>query len=143
MNRFTDTNRKLRISGLFLCVSLFVGAQTISEIEEMKISSLDSGHNKIASQVKGNDSEYDWFFNNLFVFYKKFVSSQDASSCSFTPSCSEYALIAIKQEGIMEGFVNFWDRFSRCNAMSPEDYPVDSRQKLLIDPVRNWRYEEK
>jgi len=119
-----------------------MGAQTVSEIEEMKTSSQDFGRPKISTQIEGNDSEYDWFFNNLFVFYKKFISSQDASSCSFTPSCSEYALMAIKKEGMLEGFINFWDRFSRCNAMSPEDYPVDTRQKLLIDPVRNWRYEE-
>jgi hypothetical protein len=38
-------------------------------------------------------------FSGLFLFYKSFVSSQDAQSCSFTPSCSVYALEAVKNQG--------------------------------------------
>ena len=77
---------------------------------------------------------------NLFVGYKRFLSSQDVSGCSFTPSCSVYALQALQHQGVVIGAVNFFDRFARCNALSPEHYEKDYQQRLLIDPLRNVKY---
>ena len=71
----------------------------------------------------------------LFRVYKSFFSSQDYSSCSFTPSCSEYALEAIGKKGFLLGSIIFFDRFSRCNALSPEKYEVDPEKHLLYDPL--------
>ncbi len=85
--------------------------------------------------AQGNTSDLQFVLSGLFLFYKEFVSSQDASSCSFTPSCSEYALIAIKKQGFVVGSMNFFDRFSRCNSLSPEHYHRHPQTHLLDDPV--------
>jgi putative membrane protein insertion efficiency factor len=73
--------------------------------------------------------------------YKNFISSQDASTCTFTPSCSEYAILAIKKQGVIPGMINFFDRFSRCNGLSPENYSIDLKKGVLIDPPRDFKYE--
>ena len=88
-------------------------------------------------------NEVDFLFSNLFLFYKNFISSQDASTCSFTPSCSEYAILAIKKQGLITGIINFFDRFSRCNGCNNSYYIRDKKTGLLIDPVRNLHYEKK
>ncbi len=140
MIRFININTCLISLILFNVIS---SAQTPEELNELKRKSTSKIESKYIQSAKQYNSEYQLFFGNMFLFYKKYVSSQDASSCSFTPSCSEYALMAIKKQGIFEGIVNFWDRFSRCNGMSPEYYPLDNVHKVLIDPVRDWHYNEK
>ncbi len=95
----------------------------------------DYGHAYYWQYAKDNTNELQLVFSGLFLFYKEFVSSQDASSCSFTPSCSEYALLAIKKQGFVIGSINFFDRFSRCNGLSPEHYHRHPKTHLLNDPV--------
>jgi uncharacterized protein len=86
------------------------------------------------------ENEYQLVFSGLFLFYKNYISSQDASQCTFSPSCSVYAIQAIQKEGIIMGVVNFFDRFSRCNGLSPEQYPYEPRQNLLLDPVTDFHF---
>ncbi|RUA32170.1 MAG: membrane protein insertion efficiency factor YidD [Bacteroidetes bacterium] len=86
--------------------------------------------------VHENTNEVQFLFSGLFLFYKSFISSQDAQSCSFTPSCSVYALQAVKKQGVFKGMLNGFDRLSRCNSLSPEKYDVDPKTKLLIDPLQ-------
>jgi uncharacterized protein len=118
-------------------------AQTTAELNALKMGIPHVYTSTYIDSVVTYNSEYDWLFSHLFVFYKKYISSQDASSCSFTPSCSEYAIMAVKKQGVLVGLLNFWDRFSRCNGMSPENYNIDHKLRLLIDPVRDWHYVEK
>ncbi len=87
-------------------------------------------------------NEIEFIFTRLFLLYKSFISSQDASSCTFTPSCSEYAMMAINKQGVIFGIINFFDRFSRCNGLSPENYMTDPEKRVLIDPPRDFKYEE-
>jgi len=70
-----------------------------------------------------------------FVFYKTFISSQDAVSCTFYPTCSVYALNSIKLNGFL-GILDAIDRLSRCNGLSPENYPIHESTHRLYDPVR-------
>lgn len=83
-----------------------------------------------------NTGEIQIILSGLFLFYKEFISSQDIGSCSFTPSCSEYALLAIKRQGVIMGGVNFFDRFSRCHGLSPQHYSRHPKTHLLDDPIR-------
>jgi len=73
----------------------------------------------------------------LFWVYKNFVSTQDISRCSFTPSCSEYMRDAILIQGPVFGFLNGLDRLMRCNGLSPEKYIMDTEKMRLWDPVHN------
>jgi hypothetical protein len=47
-------------------------------------------------------------------------------SCRFTPSCSQYALVAIEKHGLLRGMLMGTTRVLRCNPFS----------KGGFDPVR-------
>jgi putative component of membrane protein insertase Oxa1/YidC/SpoIIIJ protein YidD len=83
--------------------------------------------------AKGSTNELDATFSALFLFYKYAISSQDFNKCSFTPSCSEYGIMAVKKYGAMKGMLATIDRLNRCNGMSPENYVIDREQLKLID----------
>lgn len=72
----------------------------------------------------------------MFYLYKMFVSSQDAQSCMFKPSCSEYAFHSMKKHGLVLGVIDFWDRFSRCNPFSRQNYEYDAVNNIFLDPVQ-------
>ena len=74
-------------------------------------------------------------FSSMFYFYKKYISSQDASHCMFTPSCSEYGLDAIKKKGMIMGLIDGFDRLSRCNGLSRELYHKHPTVNRYYDPV--------
>ena len=125
---------------LYLQVDNFsMSAQTIEEIQSLANIN-EVNHEDMYKNVREYKNEYDLVFSKAFLFYKKFLSSQDASQCSFTPSCSVYAIHAIKTQGVFVGIINFFDRFSRCNSLSPEDYPKNYSNNTLIDPVRDIKY---
>lgn len=133
---------------LLLLVSLvcsnLVSSQTTAEITAIisTIVSEDIDYKKtIQTDRQKYENEYNLLASKSFLFYKRFISSQDASQCSFTPSCSEYAIQAIQKQGFIGGILNFLDRFSRCNSLSPENYSKDPHNHLLIDPIRDVHYE--
>ncbi len=71
-----------------------------------------------------------------FLFYKSFISSQDNPSCVFTPSCSEYAVLAIQNKGFILGWLNTFDRLSRCHGLvNHHHYLFDTEKKRYHDPV--------
>ena len=61
----------------------------------------------------------------LITFYKRFISPLTPISCRFYPSCSEYAILAIKKYGPLKGLVKAVWRIMRCNPFSKGgiDYP--------------------
>jgi len=48
-------------------------------------------------------------------FYKYCISPFTPASCRFVPSCSEYAVLAIKKYGIVKGSVLAIKRILRCH----------------------------
>jgi uncharacterized protein len=125
---------------LFLIFSISSFGQSQSDIDRMiNLNGKDRKENyEFARSIQ---NEYDLIFSGLFLFYKSFISSQDGSHCTFTPSCSVYALQSIKKQGIVVGTIDFFDRFARCNGLSSEHYEVDLINNRLIDPLKNSRYE--
>ena len=47
--------------------------------------------------------------------YRLFISPLLPPTCRFQPTCSEYALDAVRQHGPISGFVLFFRRISRCH----------------------------
>lgn len=86
--------------------------------------------------AKSATNEFQMLFSGLFIGYKALVSSQDAGACSFTPSCSEYGMMAVQKKGAFLGVISTFDRLTRCNGQSPEKYERDPATGLLIDPVK-------
>lgn len=88
-----------------------------------------------ATEVETPESEVDWLLGKLFLFYKKFISSQDSGVCAFHPSCSVYAIRAVQQYGPIRGMVMGFDRLTRCNPGAKGHYPVHAESQKLYDPV--------
>lgn len=126
---------------VFLVISTLISfSQTNEELLQLQnINQITLKKKHIYSHEHKN--EVDFIFSNLFYFYKTYISPQDVSDCSFTPTCSEYAIMAIKQQGLIIGAINFSDRFTRCNGISQEYYEIDEKTKRLIDPVTNIKHE--
>ena len=72
---------------------------------------------------------------SFFLFYKKFISSQDSGNCNFYPSCSVYGTQSFQKLGFLKGFLNTFDRLNRCNGLNRSDYPIHQISNLLYDPV--------
>ncbi len=63
---------------------------------------------------------------SLIEVYKYLISPILPSSCRFHPSCSEYAVDAIKKYGLLKGSWLALKRIARCHPLSAGGY----------DPVR-------
>jgi uncharacterized protein len=87
-------------------------------------------------EAKNNKNEVQVVFSGLFLFYKTFFSSQDLTVCTFTPSCSEYGILAVKKFGMVKGGIMTMDRLTRCNGLSPQNYEFDKTTMLLKDDPR-------
>jgi len=70
-------------------------------------------------------------------FYKLLISPLLPHSCRFTPTCSTYALTAIKEFGPFIGFIKSLNRILRCNPFNkggfdPVPYNIRGEIKWLI-----------
>jgi putative component of membrane protein insertase Oxa1/YidC/SpoIIIJ protein YidD len=126
---------------IYFSLSLMVNAQTSNEILSLKLRPAVKTQILYAKDARQENEEVDIVSGWMFRFYKKYISSQDYGNCSFIPSCSEYAIIAIHQQGLFIGIVNTIDRLTRCNGRNSRNYPVDPESGLLIDEVRDHNYE--
>jgi uncharacterized protein len=135
--------RKVRIISiisifLFSLISTSLLAQTrmMVDVSGLKEVFPVTTNKKVYQEARSNKNELQMTFSGLFLFYKSFISSQDAVSCVFIPSCSEHALISVKQKGLIKGSLNAVDRLTRCHPMAMGRYVFDPNTGLLIDPVK-------
>ncbi|SNX53780.1 membrane protein insertion efficiency factor YidD [Thermoanaerobacterium sp. RBIITD] len=63
-----------------------------------------------------------YIFIYLIKFYQKFLSPLKPKSCRFYPTCSQYAIDAIKKYGIFKGGLMAIWRIIRCNPFNPGGY---------------------
>ena len=63
-------------------------------------------------------------------FYRRFLSPLKSPCCKYRPTCSSYALEAVREWGIVFGIgLSLW-RILRCNPFSKGGYdPVPKRKK--------------
>lgn len=60
----------------------------------------------------------------LIRVYQKFASEERRRSCLFRPTCSEYAILAIRKYGLYRAIPRILNRFSRCHGKVYRiDYP--------------------
>jgi len=65
----------------------------------------------------------------LIHFYRKYISPHKLPCCRFTPTCSEYALEAIKIHGSFKGTLLAIYRVLRCNPLCRGGYdPVPEKR---------------
>ena len=63
--------------------------------------------------------------------YKRLVSPLLPNRCKYHPSCSAYALEAVRSYGVMRGGVLAGWRLLRCNPWSHGGYDPVDRQRLF------------
>ncbi|MCF8363167.1 MAG: membrane protein insertion efficiency factor YidD [Prolixibacteraceae bacterium] len=86
--------------------------------------------------LKNSTNELEGTAALLFVGYKSIFSSQDISSCVFTPSCSVYAIETLKHDPIYIAYFKVFDRLTRCHPLSARnEYELHPKTGMLYDPV--------
>jgi uncharacterized protein len=69
------------------------------------------------------------------VLYQRFISPAIPRRCKYEPTCSRYALDAIREYGILRGLVLAGWRLLRCNPWSHGGYdPVEAQSVFRIEP---------
>ncbi len=54
--------------------------------------------------------------------YQRFISPLTPPACRYTPTCSQYTLIAIRKYGLVRGSWMGMKRISRCHPLNPGGY---------------------
>ena len=100
--------------------------------------------NKTIAAIK---KAHGWL-KEIFLFpvkiYRKYFSSlKQNPTCRFDPTCSEYALIAVREWGIIIGFVLAVIRIIRCNPFSRGGYDPVPTKKEFLEKVKNLKNHRK
>jgi putative membrane protein insertion efficiency factor len=67
-------------------------------------------------------------------FYQRFVSPLLPRRCKYLPTCSDYAVQAIRAHGPLRGSILAGWRLLRCNPWSHGGYDPVSAQRLFAPP---------
>ncbi|MGX6447682.1 membrane protein insertion efficiency factor YidD [Patulibacter sp. S7RM1-6] len=63
--------------------------------------------------------------------YQRFISPALPRSCKYEPTCSQYAVEAVRTEGVFKGLVLASWRILRCNPWSHGGYDPVSAQRVF------------
>ena len=58
----------------------------------------------------------------LISFYQKYISPLKPATCRFYPTCSEYAVQALKEYGLLKGLQLSLRRILHCHPFNPGGY---------------------
>jgi putative membrane protein insertion efficiency factor len=138
---FTDMKNSLRHFRIFFLLFIFFGLRVSSQrlIDDDLKQLFHHTHQKIdySKPLKESKNEINMLISASFLFYKKFISSQDRPACVFSPSCSVYAVEAFKKKGFFLGWLSSFDRLSRCHPLvKPNLYPYDKKTQRYYDPIK-------
>ena len=80
---------------------------------------------------------FKMFAISLIYCYKFFISPILPHTCRFVPTCSTYALQAVKEFGLLKGFVVAFRRISKCvpngkSGFDPIPFNIKGDIKWLI-----------
>jgi putative membrane protein insertion efficiency factor len=74
-----------------------------------------------------------WLLLLPVYFYKYAISPLTPASCRHVPTCSEYAVQAIKIHGPLKGFILATKRISKCHPWGTHGYdPVPPKEKIKV-----------
>lgn len=75
-----------------------------------------------------------WIVLGPIVAYQRLISPALPRRCKYEPTCSAYAMQAVREFGILRGLVLAVWRLLRCNPWSHGGYDPVSDQRLFADP---------
>lgn len=70
---------------------------------------------------------------SLIRFYQRWISPAFPARCKYYPTCSAYAVLAIRSKGLLLGGLLAMWRLLRCNpwSMGGIDYPPGGKELLM------------
>lgn len=77
-----------------------------------------------------------WLLSLPIRFYRRFISPMKPGCCRFTPTCSAYALEALREWGVIRGCALAIWRILRCNPFGKSGYdpvPVNKRKRARAE----------
>ena len=63
-----------------------------------------------------------WLLSQPIIFYRRFISPLTPPVCRYTPTCSAYALEALRRHGPVKGLWLAVKRILRCNPWGGSGY---------------------
>ena len=72
-----------------------------------------------------------WLVLAPVVFYQRFISPGIPRRCKYEPTCSRYAVDAVREYGILRGLVLAGWRLLRCNPWSYGGYDPVAAQRVF------------
>ena len=77
-----------------------------------------------------------WILLLPVYFYKYAISPITPASCRHVPSCSQYALEAVKMHGPFKGFWLATKRIAKCHPWGTHGYdPVPDNRKIKVEKL--------
>lgn len=65
-----------------------------------------------------------WISIQLILLYQRLAPQKIRDACRFEPSCSNYAILALKKYGFFKGWAMTFNRLNRCKYPNGGvDYP--------------------
>lgn len=137
-------------------VFIFISSLSFSSFAQGKTFLMDIQHINVNLSVIGNDpykrpyiyknetllikkiNPIGLLFGGSLYVYQNIISKHISADCLFSPSCSEFGKLAIKEEGILKGTLLTIDRVNRCNIIAAQDlkhYSRDTKTLRYPDPV--------
>jgi len=63
-----------------------------------------------------------WIFRGLIKFYQLFIGPLFPNTCRFYPSCSRYAMEALRRKPLFEALRLISKRLAKCQPLHPGGY---------------------
>ncbi|QGY43821.1 membrane protein insertion efficiency factor YidD [Maribellus comscasis] len=78
-----------------------------------------------------------WILLLPVYLYKYGISPLTPASCRHVPTCSEYAVQALKIHGPFKGFILATKRISKCHPWGTHGYdPVPPKEKIKVKKMK-------
>ncbi len=134
---------KIILSIIFLLFFLPLKAQTDWERWQAKEVLYSVGKAEVRDYSIDRSSFGSTVLSSIRNGYYFLISDLDGENCPFHPSCSAFAVEAIKETNILQGSLIFADRFTRdLNFVkNPNQYKIHEGSKLF-DPYYNYLLSE-
>lgn len=88
----------------------------------------------------GAEDTHGGMVARAIIFYQRYISPMKAGpTCRFTPTCSAYALTAVRRYGVVRGLILTIVRLSKCGPWHPggwDPVPPKDIQRGLYPRLR-------
>lgn len=81
-------------------------------------------------------------YGGLLFVYQNTISQHFSADCLYSPSCSEFSKLAVKEYGFVKGGLLSFDRLNRCTRLSAVDLKpstIDPHTHRSSDPISKYK----